>query len=45
VSTGQWKMSQVLCTFGLLDFTMLRPFSLDARFEIMNRLFFNFKIF
>jgi hypothetical protein len=26
-------MSQLLGAFGLLDFTMLRPFSFGARFE------------
>jgi hypothetical protein len=26
-------MGQVLGAFGMLDFTMLRPFSLGARFE------------
>jgi hypothetical protein len=30
---GQRKMSQVLGAFGLLDFTMLRPFPLGGRFE------------
>jgi hypothetical protein len=29
----QRKMNQVLVEFGLLDFTMLRPFSLGAHFE------------
>jgi hypothetical protein len=34
VSTGAKKASQLLGAFGLLDFTMLCPFSLGARFEI-----------
>jgi hypothetical protein len=38
-------MSQVLGAFGLLDFTMLRPFSLGALFETYETFiasFFNF---
>jgi hypothetical protein len=39
-------MSQVLGTFGLLDFTMLWPFSLGVRFGTYETIyFFNFQIF
>jgi hypothetical protein len=36
-------MNQVLDAFGLLDLTMLRPFSLGGRFERYERfIYFNF---
>jgi hypothetical protein len=35
-------MSQVLGAPGLLDFTMLQPFSLGTRFEIYKPLIFYF---
>jgi hypothetical protein len=39
-------VSQALDAFGLLNFTMLVPFSLGTRFEtLLNAHFFNFPIF
>jgi hypothetical protein len=43
---GQWKMSQVLCAFGLLDFTMLRPVLVWGAFlNLWTVYFFNFPNF